>query len=84
MQVRYEDCVGIYRGVLSLASWCDLSLTEDQHNVKYIHGLNYPIQESIAIQDVFSVDEARNKAMKIERLRSRAPPFTRPLSIEEP
>ena len=50
------------------ASRCDLSLTEEKQIVIYIHELNYPIQERGAIQDVFSVDEAQNKAMKIERL----------------
>jgi len=29
----------------------------------------------VGIQDLFSVDEARNKAMKIERLQSRVLPF---------
>ena len=67
-----------------LASWCDLSLTEEQQTAKYIHELNYPIQEYVAIQDVFSVDEAQNKAMKIESLRSGDPPCRRPLSIGEP
>jgi len=33
-----------------LASRCDLSLTEEWQTVKYIHGLNYLIQECIAIQ----------------------------------
>ena len=37
----------------------------------------------MTIQDVFSIDAAQNKAMKIERLRSKAPPFMHPLSIEE-
>jgi len=52
--------------------------------VKYIHELNYPIQECVAIQDMFSVNEVQNKPMKIERLRSKAPPSRRPLSIEKP
>jgi len=30
---------------------------------------------TVAIQDVFSVDEAHNKTMKIERLQGRALPF---------
>jgi len=67
-----------------LASRCDLSLTEEQQTAKYIHRLNYPIQERVAILDVFSVDEAQNKTMKIKRLRSRALPSRRPLSIKEP
>ena len=66
-----------------LASRCDLSLTEKQQTAKYIYELNYPIQERVAITDVFSVDEAQNKVMKIERLRSKAPPPRLPLSIEE-
>jgi len=64
-------------------SRCDLSLTEEQQNAQYIHRLNYPIQERVAIQDVFSVNEAQNKVMKIGRLQSRAPPSRCPLSIEE-
>ena len=67
-----------------LASQCDLSLTEEQQTVKYIHRLNWPIQECVAIQDMFYVDEAQNKAMKIERLQNRAPPSRHSLSIEEP
>jgi len=46
----------------------DLSLTEEQSTAKYIHGLNYSIQEHVTIQDVFSIDEAQNKATKIERI----------------
>jgi len=59
-------------------------MTEEQQTVKYINGLGYTIQEHVALHDVFSVDEAHNKAMKIERLQSRAPLFRRQLSIEEP
>jgi len=53
-----------------LSSRCDLSLTEEQHTSKFING-----QERVALQDVFSVDEAQNKVMKIERLQSRVLPF---------
>ena len=67
-----------------LASRRDLSLTEEQQTAKYNHGLNYSIQERMANQDVFSVNKAQNKAMKIEKLQSKAPPFRLPLSIEEP
>ena len=34
--------------------------------MKYFHRLNDPIQERVAIRDVFSIDEAKNKAIKIE------------------
>jgi len=37
----------------------------------------------VVLHDVFSVDEVYNKAMKIERLQSKAPPSRSPLSIEE-
>jgi len=50
-----------------LVLWCDFSLTEEQQTAKYIYRLNSPIQECVAIQDVFFVDEAPKKAMKIER-----------------
>ena len=35
------------------------------------------------LHDVFSVEEAHNKALKIERLQSRAPPFRRSMPIEK-
>jgi len=50
-------------------------MTNEQQTAKYISGLKYPIQERIILHDVFSVDEAHNKAMKIERLRSRTLPL---------
>ena len=58
-----------------LSSRCDLSLTDEQQTSKYINGLKYSIHERLSIQDVFSVDEAQNKAMKIERLQGRILPF---------
>ena len=67
-----------------LALRCDLSLTEEQQTAKYIHGLNYLIQERVAIQDVVSVDEAQNKVIKIERLRSKAPPSRHPYQLKSP
>ena len=57
---------------------------ETQQTMKYVNGLRYTIQERVALNDVFSVDEAHNKAMKVEKLQSRAPPHRRQLSIEEP
>ena len=59
-------------------------MTEEQQTVKYVNGLRYTIQEYVAFHDMFSIDEAHNKAMTIERLQSRAPPSKRQLSIEEP
>jgi len=50
---------------------------------KYIRGLKYPIQEQVILYDVFSVNEAHNKALKIERLQSRAPPFRHSMLIEK-
>ena len=43
-----------------LSSRCDLSLTEQQTS-KYINILKYFIQERMAIQDAFSVEEHRIK-----------------------
>jgi len=37
--------------------------------------MKYSIQERVALQDMFSVIEAQNKAMKIERLHNRDLPF---------
>ena len=53
-----------------LASWCDLSLTEEQQAAKYIRGLKYPIQERVVFQNLYFVDEAENKAMKVKRLQN--------------
>jgi len=50
---------------------------------KYISGLKYAIQKRLILHDMFFVNEAHNKAMKIERLQSRAPPFRPPSPIEE-
>jgi len=43
-------------------------MTEEQQTAKYVNGLRYTIQERATFHDVFSVDEAHTKAMKIERL----------------
>ena len=48
-------------------------MTEEKQAIKYISGLRYPIQELVIFHDVFSIDEAHNKALKIERLQSKAP-----------
>jgi len=58
-----------------LTSRYDLSLTEEQQTTKYIHGLKYPIQELVTLQDLYSVDKAQNKTMKVERLQNKALPF---------
>jgi len=44
-------------------------MSEEQHAAKYISDLQYLIQERVILHDVFSVDEAHNKALKIERLK---------------
>jgi len=54
-----------------LALQCDLSLTEEQQTIKYIHGLKYPIQERVALQDLYPIDEAQNKAMRMRGYRTR-------------
>ena len=59
-------------------------MTDEQQTVKYTNELRYLIQERVILHDVFSIDEAHNKAMKIDRLHSRAPPFRRPMLLEEP
>ena len=58
-------------------------MTEEQQAAKHINDLKYPIQEHVILHDMFSVDEAHNKAMRIERLQSRAPSFRRPSPIKE-
>ena len=40
-------------------------MTEEQQATKYISGLKYSIQERVILHDVFSVDEAHNKALKM-------------------
>ena len=45
-------------------------MTEEQQSTKYISGLKYSIQECVILHDVFSVDEAHNKALKIKRSQS--------------
>ena len=59
-------------------------MTDEQQTVKYISGLKYPIQERVILHDGFIIDEAHNKAIKIERLHRRALPFRRPMLLEEP
>ena len=59
-------------------------MIEEQQMAKYISGLKYSIQEHVILHDVFSVDEAQNKALKIERLQSRAPPFKHLMPNEKP
>ena len=58
-------------------------MTEEQQAAKYISGLKYSIQERVILHDVFSVDEAHNKILKIERLQSRTPLSKPPTPIEE-
>ena len=58
-----------------LSSRDDLSMTDEHQTAKYIIMLKYPIQDRVILHDVFSVDEAHNKTIKIERLKSRALPF---------
>ena len=50
-------------------------MTDEQQTAKYISGLRYPIQEHVILRDVFSVDEAQHKFIKIEKLQNRASTF---------
>ena len=50
-------------------------MSEEQVVAKYIKGLKYSIQEKVVIHTVYSVDEAHNMALKVERLSSKALPF---------
>ena len=59
-------------------------MTDEKQTTNYINGLKYPIQKCVILHDVFSVDEAQNKAMKIERLYNKDSPFRRPMLLEEP
>jgi len=56
------------RGVLSAIIPRDLSMTEEQQAAKYISVIKYSTQEHVIIHDVFSIEEAHNKALNIERL----------------
>jgi len=58
-------------------------VTEEQQAEKYISGLKYHIQKHVILPDVFSVDEAHNKVLKIDGLQSRAPSFRRSTTIVE-
>ena len=59
-------------------------MMEEQQVSKYISDLKYSNQECVILHDVFSIYETHNKALKIERLQSRAPPFRRSTPIERP
>jgi len=50
-------------------------MTEEQQAAKYISTLKYHIQERVILHDVFSVDEAYKKVMKIKRLQNKDLPF---------
>ena len=58
-------------------------MTEEQQATKYIIGQKYLIQECVILHDVFSIDEAHNKILKVERLQNRALLFRRPTPIKE-
>ena len=47
----------------------------EEQVAKYISSLKYPIQERMILHDVFSADEAYNKAIKIKRLQNRTSHF---------
>ena len=66
-----------------LASHCDLVMMEELQAVKYINDLKYTIQKCVILHDVFSIDEAHNKALMIKRLQSWALSFRHPTLIEE-
>ena len=45
-------------------------MTDEQQAKKYVSGLKYPTQEHMILHDMFSIDEAHCKTMKIERLQN--------------
>ena len=45
---------------------------EEQQTSNYINRLKYSIQKRVVLQDVFYVNEAQNKGMKIKRLQGRS------------
>jgi len=47
----------------------------EEQAVKCTSGLKYPIQERVILHDMFSINEAHNKTMKIERLQNTASTF---------
>jgi len=59
-------------------------MTDEQQTMKYISRLKYSIQERVILHDVFSIDEAHDKIMKIKRLYNKAPPFRHPMLLEKP
>jgi len=54
-----------------LASCCDLVVMEEQQAAKYISNIKYPSQECVILHNVFSVNEAHNKVLKVERFQSK-------------
>ena len=57
-------------------------MMEEQQATKYIS--KYSIEECVILHNVFSIDEARNKTLKIERPQSRDTPFRQSTHFEEP
>ena len=61
-----------------LSTCCDLLETEEQQAGRYLSGFKYSIQEKIGLQIVWSVDEAHNLALKVERFLSCQPTRAQP------
>ena len=68
MQLRYEDCDNIHGGVLSsrVAVW--FVTDGGPPDYKVYSRVKMPHSRGVALQDSCSVDEAKKKAMKVERL----------------
>ncbi|XP_042488832.1 uncharacterized protein LOC122068982 [Macadamia integrifolia] len=82
MYQQLQNCVQGTRTVteytnefLRLQTCCNSKETEDQQVARYINGLRYVVQDRMALQTVWSVDEAQSLALWVERTLSR--PSTR-------
>ena len=51
-----------------MQSRCNLNETKDQQVAHYVNGLNYNIQDQLAMQSLWSVDQAQNFALRAERV----------------
>jgi hypothetical protein len=51
---------------LRLQTRCNLNENEDQQVVRYVNELNYNVQDYLAMQGIWSADQAQNLALRAE------------------
>jgi hypothetical protein len=51
---------------LRLQTRCNLNENEDHQVMRYMNGLNYSVQDYLAMQGIWSVDQAQNLALRAE------------------